>query len=487
MKMNILVVDDEKNILALFRRILTQNNLGLDVEGKEQLALTVHTASSGEEALQLIRERAFDLVISDLAMGRLNGMNLLRESRTHRPDTPFIMMTGVGTIEDAVKAMKNGAFDYLTKPFQHDELMMTVRKALEYRRLHDEVRNLRARLAERETGSFTGIVGQSKSMLKIFDMIKTIATSDTTVLIEGESGTGKELIARSLHQESDRRTRPFIAINCGAIPETLLESELFGHVKGSFTGAIADKRGLFQEADGGTLFLDEVSTISLPVQAKLLRSIQEREIRPVGGSHGAKIDVRIIAATNRPLLKMIGEKSFREDLYYRLAVITITVPPLRDRKEDIPLLSTFFLDRYGRKNGKSVRHISDASMQKMLDYAWPGNIRELENIIERAVVISPDDATEINLSDLPAGLNPMQGSHPGVYERISDDPEQFVFRLLEKHHDLKSILSIATRDIEKAAIVQILAEVSGNRTEAARRLGISRPALYNKLRQYKIR
>jgi DNA-binding NtrC family response regulator len=487
MKMDILVVDDEKSILALFKRILTQDDIFGAKPGEEKCATRVVEALSGEAALKLVRERRFDLIISDLAMGRMDGLNLLQEVKTLQPDTPFIMLTGVGTVEDAVKAMKHGAFDYLTKPFQHDELMLTIRKALEYHRLHDEVRALRARLAERETGSFSSIIGQSKPMQKIFDMIKTIAKSDTTILIEGESGTGKELIARSIHQESERRSRPFVAINCGAIPETLLESELFGHVKGSFTGAIADKRGLFQEAHGGTLFLDEIATISLPVQAKLLRAIQEREIRPVGGAHGLKIDARIIAATNRPLLSMIREKSFREDLYYRLAVIALTVPPLRDRKEDIPLLATFFLDKFCRKNGKNIRHISEPSMRKMLDYFWPGNIRELENIIERAVVISPDDAADINLSVLPPALNPLE--RPPM--RIADDPisqeaENFVSRLLQENHDLKSILDIATSEIEKTAILQMLKDVDGNRSEAAKRLGISRPALYTKLREYNI-
>lgn len=487
MKMDILVVDDEKSILALFKRILTQDDIFGAKPGEEKCATRVVEALSGEAALKLVHERRFDLIISDLAMGRMDGLNLLQEVKTLQPDTPFIMLTGVGTVEDAVKAMKHGAFDYLTKPFQHDELMLTIRKALEYRRLHDEVRALRARLAEHETDSFNNIIGQSKPMQKIFDMIKTIAKSDTTILIEGESGTGKELIARSIHQESERRSRPFVAINCGAIPETLLESELFGHVKGSFTGAIADKRGLFQEAHGGTLFLDEISTISLPVQAKLLRAIQEREIRPVGGAHGFKIDVRIIAATNRPLLSMIREKSFREDLYYRLAVIALTVPPLRDRKEDIPLLATFFLDKFCRKNGKNIRHISEPSMRKMLEYFWPGNIRELENIIERAVVISPDDAAEINLSVLPAALNPLE--RPSM--RIADDPisqeaENFVSRLLQENHDLKSIIDIATSEIEKTAILQMLKDVDGNRSEAAKRLGISRPALYTKLREYNI-
>ncbi len=484
MKIEILVVDDEKNIHALFEQILTATGA---IDFGPTTSVRVRSAFSAEEAEGMILQRPPDLIISDLALGRMTGLELLKKAKGRHPDVPFIMLTGAGTVEDAVKAMKDGAYDYLTKPFQHDELLLTVRKALEYRRLNDEIQRLREQLDERETVDFHHIIGQSRPLLRIFDMIRTVSKSDSTVLIEGESGTGKELVARSIHQESGRHVRPFVAINCGAIPETLLESELFGHVRGAFTGAVGDKDGLFQEAHGGTLFLDEISTISLPVQAKLLRAIQEKEIRPVGSVQGRKVDVRIVAATNRPLPEMIRKQEFRDDLYYRLAVITIHVPPLRDRKEDIPLLAQFFLDKYSRKNGRKFRKISDASLRRMLEYPWPGNIRELENIIERAVVIAGSDGDEMDLGVLPEALNPLDRTESRTATAVArEETGHRLAEMLQDNMDLKTILSVTTRDIEKFAITQILKEVRGNRTEAARRLGISRPSLYNKLREYNI-
>jgi DNA-binding NtrC family response regulator len=503
----ILVVDDEKNMLALFKKILTPEVLSdpsVPSESRDSTPITVHTAPGGQVAWEMVKMESYDLIISDLAMDGMNGMEFLQKVKALKPETPFIMLTGVGTVDDGIKAIKTGAFDYLTKPFQRDELLLTIRKALSFSRLNSEVRLLRERLSEKDQHEFGAIVGKSRSMVRIFEMIRMIAKSDSTVLIEGESGTGKELIAKALHQESLRHERPFVAINCGALPENLLESELFGHVRGAFTGATADKKGLFKEADKGTLFLDEIGDVSLSIQAKLLRALQEKEVRPVGGNHGVTADVRIIAATNRTLLKMIQDKLFREDLYYRLAVITLSLPPLRERKEDIPLLVQRFLEKYCSMNRKSLKVLTPEAMAVLLEHDWPGNIRELENIIERLVVITPDEA--IDVSQLPrdlvrkldqrretmlsssvrifADLN--QALSPKSEFKYSDEQIRVVQQLLRNQESLKSITDMVHRELEKIAIMTVLHDVGGNRAEAARRLGISRPALYNKLKEYRI-
>ncbi len=505
MKERILVVDDEKNILALFLKILTpQAVAGQDGGDGSPADLEIVTAVSADEGWGLVQQKRFDLIISDLAMEGMDGMAFLQRVKSLHPEIPFLMLTGVGTLDDAVKAMKLGAFDYLTKPFQREELLLTIRKALAFSRLHSEVKALRERLNEKEGAGFYQIIGKSKAITKIFEMIRVVAKSDSTVLIDGESGTGKELIAKAIHQESARRGQAFVAVNCGALPETLLESELFGHVRGAFTGATADKRGLFKEADHGTIFLDEIGDVSPSIQSKLLRALQEKEIRPVGSNVGIRVDVRIVAATNRPLPQMLVNKQFREDLYYRLAVITMSLPPLRDRKEDIPLLVNYFLGKYCAENGKEPRSISDQAMAALLEHDWPGNIRELENLIERLVVISSDDRIDTN--HLPKELvRKLQRSHttlttasastfsalnrsihPKSEFKFSDDQTETIHDLLKQKETLKDITDTITRETERIAIVRMLHETAGNRAEAARRLGISRPSLYSKMKEYKI-
>lgn len=505
MKERILVVDDEKNILALFVKILTPQSLAGEDGGSETPPdLDIVTAVSANDGWAMVQKERFDLIISDLAMEGMDGMAFLQRVKSMYPELPFLMLTGVGTLDDAVKAMKLGAFDYLTKPFQREELLLTIRKALAFSRLHSEVKALRERLNEKEGAGFYHIIGKSKAITKIFEMIRVVAKSDSTVLIDGESGTGKELIAKAIHQESARRSQAFVAINCGALPETLLESELFGHVRGAFTGATADKRGLFKEADHGTIFLDEIGDVSPSIQSKLLRALQEKEIRPVGSNVGSKVDVRIVAATNRPLPQMLVNKQFREDLYYRLAVITMSLPPLRDRKEDIPLLVNYFLGKYCTENGKEPRSISDQAMAALLEHDWPGNIRELENLIERLVVISSDDRIDTNhlpkelvrkLQRSHATLTTASAStfsalnrsiHPKSEFKFSDDQTEIIHHLLKQKETLKDITDTITQETERIAIVRVLGEAAGNRAEAARRLGISRPSLYSKMKEYKI-
>ncbi len=443
---HILVVDDEANMLALFKKVL----------GKE--GYRVDTAESGKEALRLLAREEFDLVISDLKMPGLDGLDLLKRVKSQTPQLPFIVLTAFGTVDSAVAAMKEGAYDYLTKPANNEEIKIVVRKALELYRLTQEVERLRGQV---ETDSdFKNIIGRSRKMRSLFRLIRLVANSNTTILINGESGTGKELIARGIHYSSPRRDRTFVAIDCGALPETLLESELFGHVRGSFTGAINNKKGLFEEADGGTLLLDEIGDTTLAFQSKLLRVLQEGEIRPVGSNKSIKVDVRVIAATNRDLRERVENKSFREDLYYRLAVVPVQIPPLRDRKEDIPLLVDHFLKKYCDQNNISLKQISPQIMKILIDYPWRGNVRELENVIERAVLMSPGPKVKMEALFL---------------EQTTD--EEVINPLRETTHS-------ATEMVEREKIAVALKKARGNRTKTARLLGISRATLYNKLRQY---
>jgi two-component system, NtrC family, response regulator PilR len=369
----VLVVDDEQSMREL---------LGITLR---QVGYTVTMADGGEAAIDALKTDAFDLVITDLRMRKVDGLAVLRAAKEHSPRTVVLVVTAFASTETAVEAMKLGAYDYVTKPFKLDELRLTIANALERKRLQDENRELKRQL-RREHG-FDGFIGKSARMLEVFETIRKTADSGSTVMITGESGTGKELVARAVHQESGRRNAPFVSVNCGAIPETLMESELFGHVKGAFTGAVASTEGLFAAADGGTLFLDEITEIPQTVQVKLLRAIQEREIRRVGDTRDVKVDVRLIAASNRDLSKAVGDGMLREDLYYRLNVIPIHMPPLRERVEDIPLLIAHFIARLTKDVGKSVRAISPESLAILERYHWPGNIRELENIVERAIVL----------------------------------------------------------------------------------------------------
>ena len=370
----VLIVDDEQSMRELLGIMLRQ--VGYDVT----------EADGGEAAIQVLKATdAFDLVITDLRMHKVDGLAVLRAAKEHAPRTVVLVVTAFASTETAVEAMKLGAYDYVTKPFKLDELKLTIANALERKRLQDENRELKRQL--RTERGFDSFVGKSACMLEIFETIRKTADSGSTVMITGESGTGKELVARAVHQESSRRGAPFISVNCGAIPEALMESELFGHVKGAFTGAVQSTEGLFSAADGGTLFLDEITEIPQSVQVKLLRAIQEREVRRVGDARDMKVDVRLIAASNRDLVKAVADGILREDLYYRLNVIPIHLPPLRERVEDIPILVAHFIAHIASAVGKTVHGISPDALGVLECYHWPGNIRELENVIERAIVL----------------------------------------------------------------------------------------------------
>ena len=385
----VLVVDDEQSMRELLGIMLRQ--VGYDVT----------QADGGEAAIQTLKTTdVFDLVITDLRMRKVDGLAVLRAAKEHSPHTVVLVVTAFASTETAVEAMKLGAYDYVTKPFKLDELKLTIANALERKRLQDENRELKRQL--RTERGFDSFVGKSRRMLEIFETIRKTADSGSTVMITGESGTGKELVARAVHQESSRRGAAFVSVNCGAIPEALMESELFGHVKGAFTGAVQSTEGLFSAANGGTLFLDEITEISHSVQVKLLRAIQEREIRRVGDTRDVKVDVRLIAASNRDLVKAIGDGVLREDLYYRLNVIPIHLPPLRERTEDIPILVAHFIGRIAKDVGKTIVGISPEGLAVLERYHWPGNIRELENVIERAIVLGSGEL--ITPDSLPAHL-----------------------------------------------------------------------------------
>jgi len=418
----------------------------------------VERAYSGEEALDLIDEREFDIMVSDVKMEGMNGLELLERVRKVAPDTVVVMMTAFGEIADAVRAMKAGAFEYLLKPVGADATEAVVTRALEYRRLKLENRMLR----EAVTRKFAAdqLIGQSSPMKRVFELIEAVTRSRATVLITGESGTGKELAARAIHYRSPRREGPFEAINCAALPESLFESELFGHEKGAFTNAIRQRRGLFEASDGGTLLLDEISEIPPTLQAKLLRVLQEREVQRLGSEKKIPVDVRVIATTNRHLPTEIAEGNFREDLFYRINVVTIDLPPLRERPQDIAALVEHFIRRYNLENGRQVKRVSDATLRLFEQYSWPGNVRELENFIERAVVIASDDV--LTPDDFPREL-------------ITGGPRP-------KSATIEAGLSI--HEMEKQLILATLETEGGNQTKAADRLGISSRTLRNKLHEY---
>ncbi len=444
----ILVVDDEVNTQALFQRILAK-------EGYQ-----VEAVSSGEEALNLLETDSFALLITDLRMADLNGIELVRKAKMLSPSLPCIVLTAYGSIESAVTAVKEGAYDYLTKPADNEEIKLTVRKALEHHRLTREVDCLRSQLVV--ASEFSNMVGRSKPMRDLFRLIKLVANSHSTILIQGESGTGKELVARSIHQLSPRADRPFVAVDCGALPQTLLETELFGHVRGAFTGAVSQKKGLFEEAHGGTIFLDEIGDTTPAMQSKLLRVLQENEVRPVGSNKPIKVDVRVISATNKDLRQEVEKMNFRDDLYYRLAIVPIVLPPLRQRREDIPLLAQHFIERYCRLDGLKAKIMSAKALKTLLEHTWPGNVRELENVIERSVLLSP--GPEISPDVL------FQGP-------AADEKSQEPLRRARKQ---------ALENFEKEKIKDALQKARGKRTQAAKLLGISRATLYNKLKLYQL-
>jgi DNA-binding NtrC family response regulator len=445
----ILVVDDEEHMLVLFESVL----------GKE--GYRVACAGSGEEALQQLHAGEFDLVIADLLLPGMDGFTLLQQVKATQPMLPYVMLTGHGTVRSAVAAMKEGASDYLTKPVDTDELKVVVEKALELRRLTHEVELLRAQVASESR--FPHIIGCSPPMRALLRLVELVASSDSTVLLQGESGTGKELIAKAIHEYSPRRERPFVTIDCGTVPESLLESELFGYVKGAFTGAVTNKKGLFEEAHGGTLFLDEVGDVMPMFQAKLLRVLQTGEIRPVGSTKRVAVDVRIIAATNKDLKKMVAERQFRDDLYYRLAVVPLLLPPLRERREDIPLLIEHFLKQSCERNRQPHKTLAPTTLRLLIEAPWPGNVRELQHAIERAVVLSP--GSEIV---------------PESITMASPERTTTFTPTLQELDRARTMLENAEREKLRVA----LERAGHNRSHAAKLLGVSRSTLYEKLKRY---
>jgi two-component system response regulator AtoC len=449
----ILIIDDEENFRHMLSVILVK-------EGYE-----VETASNGEEGLKKSLVSPFDQILCDIRMPRMDGLEFLREIKKTAVDATIIVMSAYGTLDIAIEAMKLGAYDYISKPFKPDEIILTLRKAEEREQLRRENQLLRKEVAKEY--SFEKIVSKNEKMQKMFDVIKKIAQYKSTVLITGESGTGKELVARALHYNTDRSQHPFIPVNCGAIPENLLESELFGHAKGAFTDAIRTKKGLFEEADGGTLFLDEIGELPGQLQVKLLRVLQEGEVRRIGESKSIKVDVRIVSATVKDLVKEVNEGRFREDLFYRLNVLPIHIPPLRERKEDIPLLIQHFIKKYNEVMNKNVVGINQKALEALMNYKWYGNVRELENTIERAIVLTDKDHLEVE--NLPVEV---QGFKEELQLEVLSDEEYSIKK--------------ASRTLEINLIKKALKKTKGNHTHAARLLEISHRALLYKMKEYGI-
>jgi two-component system response regulator HydG len=447
---SLLIVDDEAGHRQMLRAYL------------EDEGFKASEAADGLQAVAAVKERAFDLVLLDLKMPRMDGLEALRQMRAISTAMPIIMMTAYGTIESAVEAIKAGAQDFVAKPLDMEALTLKMRKVLHIHELEQGILVQQERLDARF--DFSGIIGRSPKMVEIFETLALVAPTEATVLILGESGTGKELIANAVHQNSPRRKNPLVKLNCAALQESLLESELFGHERGAFTGAVTRKEGRFQQADGGTIFLDEIGDMTLNTQAKMLRVLQEKEFEPVGGTRTIKVDVRVIAATNKDLTQEVQAGRFREDLYYRLNVVSLTMPQLRERKEDIPLLADYFLRIYVEKNRRAIKGFEPGVLDAFQRYHWPGNVRELENAVERAVIMCPREY--IRIEDLPLNLRSLGpaavASEVGIKAGVS------------------------MRDMEKQLIIKTLEETHGNKSKAARILGISRRTLLNKLQEYRI-
>lgn len=457
MKSRILVVDDEESIREFLDIMLRK-------EGYE-----VTCAEDGQKAFDIIKKKTFDMVISDLQMPNMTGIELLRAVRDQYPDLLFMMITAFGTTETAVEAMKLGAYDYITKPFKIDEVRLVIANALRSKNLEVENRTLKKELNKEY--SFQNLVGNSDAMHRIYEMIKRVSQTPTNVLVTGESGTGKEMVAKAIHFNGPLKDRPFVTVNCGAIPESLMESEMFGHKKGSFTGAVADKAGLFEVADGGTLFLDEVGELPLSIQVKLLRAIQERVIRRVGATEDTKVDVRIIAATNRDLEDMVKTGGFRQDLFYRLNVINIKTPSLRERPEDIPALAAHFLKKYNDRLGKAIGGISAEAMELLKKYDYPGNVRELENIIERTV------ALEGGATILPESLPPFVNTPSG--RKLASTHE---IQVTEEGLDLDKIMG----QIEKELLIKAIHAAGGVKKKAAKLLNITFRSMRYRVEKYSL-
>ncbi len=449
----ILVADDEEVMRDVLAALLSTESYAVDL------------AENGTQALEMVREREYGVVLLDLMMPDMDGFQVLEELKKSGNSPKVVMLTAFASYDKAVKATKLGAYTFIDKPFKNDKLLLEIKNAMKEYRLEEENRRLRESLRQRY--GFQNIVGKSAAMQQVFDLIKQVAPRRSTVLIQGESGTGKELVAKAIHASSGRADAPFVAINCGNIPSELLESELFGHVRGAYTGATSAKKGLFEVAHGGTLFLDEISTISIEIQAKLLRVIQEREFRRLGGLENIKMDVRIIVATNMDLQAAVRQGTFRDDLFYRLNVIVIKIPPLRERTEDIPLLCKHFIRKYGEENQRDDCSLEPSALKTLMDYDWPGNVRELENVIERAMVLSPGNI-------IAADLFPKNITAPSPETSLRFTPEGI--SLKEK-----------VGNFEKAIILEALDKTAGNQKKAARLLSVNATTLSEKLKRLKIK
>jgi DNA-binding NtrC family response regulator len=447
MKPTVLVAEDEELMRAILRELL------------ENEGYKVLTANSAETALEIFASEDVAVTLTDIKMSGMDGLELLANIKSIDENSAVVIMTAYSSVDSAISALRRGAYDYVTKPFVNEDLLQTIKNAIRTKELFSENRVLRRELDKRY--SFSEIIGTSQSLQAVFRLVEKVANSNAGVLINGESGTGKELIARAIHHNSNRSNKPFLAVNCGAIPETLLESELFGHTKGSFTGAIADKKGLFRSAEGGTLFLDEIGEIPLPLQVKLLRALQEHEVTPVGTSLPIKFNVRILAATNRDLEKEIEENRFREDLFYRLNVIEVYLPPLRERREDIPLLAKHFVGKVAKEQNCAEKHITKETMSALINYAWQGNVRELQNAVERAFILSGD---EIDVDCLPP--------------RIKSNAEH-TFEMKDPDG-----LRPTLEEVERRYVTEVLKSVNQDKVRAANIMGIDLSTLYRKLKRY---
>ena len=452
----ILVIDDEENMRYMLQ-------LTLEDEGYE-----VELASDGEMGIEKVHQEHFDFVICDIKMPKVNGLEVLESVVESSPNIPVIMISAYGTVDTAIEAMKRGAYDYVTKPFKKDEILLTLKKAEERERLRRENQFLRQEVEKKY--SFENIIGKSIQMQEVFRKIEKIASYKTTVLVTGESGTGKELVAKAIHYAGSRKDAPFMAVNCGAIPHELLESELFGHVKGAFTGAVSQHPGLILQANHGTLFLDEIGELPLNLQVKLLRFLQEGEVRKVGDTKTVSVDVRIIAATARNMTEAVEQGDFREDLFYRLNVVPIKIPPLRDRREDIALLVRHFLKKYTEEMQKDIVDIAPEAMKLLLDHEWKGNVRELENVLERAIVMTEGD--RISVEFLP--------------EELFVTQSKILLKIPESHVSMKTVMKEVNEMAERTLITRALQQTANNRTRAAKLLQISHRALMYKIKEYEL-
>jgi len=451
-KKKILVVDDEENMRHFLKALL------------EQEGYTVFLAENGRVAINLLKNKKISTTLCDIRMPEMDGLEFLKEITTRKINTTVITMSAYGTIDLAIETMKLGAYDYVSKPFKPDEILLTLIKAEERESLKNENVNLRKEVEQKY--SFHNIVGKSPEITTIFDTIKKISDFKSSVLLTGESGTGKELIAKAIHYNSSRKEKPFLAVNCGAIPEALLESELFGHNKGSFTGAINDRKGIFEEADKGTLLLDEIGDIPINLQVKLLRVLQESETRRIGMDTPTSVNVRIIAATAKDLAQEVSNNTFREDLYYRLNVLPIHIPALRERKDDIPLLVKHFIDKYNKEHNLNIKHLKPSILKVLIEHSWPGNIRELENIIERSMILAQNDSFDLN--DMKNTITSLRETNTNL--------------TTEGLYSIKKTVKI----IEDKLITKALQKTGGNKSRAAKLLEISYPSLLSKIEEYNI-